>query len=68
MEGGAGLMRGLVVVEEVGGGWGGISRWCRCEWAISISARAGLSSSRVEVQGFNSTALAVEKTAPLSSS
>lgn len=36
------------------------SRWCRCEWVFSVSARPGLSSSRAHVQGFISVSLSIE--------
>lgn len=29
------------------------SRWCRCEWVFSVSARPGLSSSRAQVRGIH---------------
>lgn len=58
----------VFVRAGVGGGMGGIStepqsRWCRCEWVFSVSARPGLSSSRVEVQGFIFVSLSIEDSA-----
>ena len=49
---------GLAAAVVVVWGEGGIStephsRWCRCEWVFSVSARPGLSSSRAQVRGIH---------------
>lgn len=36
------------------------SRYCRCEWVFSVSARPGLSSSPVEAQGYIPISLSAE--------